>query len=77
MPYSENPADTHDLSDIAKLCERVIIIDLRKIMFDGKLSDLMGKLGGRRLPKFELTEETPKYRIRDLSVEDQPIEDTV
>ena len=105
---------THDISDVARLCERVIIIDLGKILFDGKLADLLEKFGGRRLLKVEFAEEYPQptledasiifreglnvhysfkrqevsashlirrlsenYRIRDLSVEDQPIEDTI
>lgn len=105
---------THDLSDIARLCERVIIIDLGKILFDGKLADLLDKYGGRRLLNVEFAEAyheplladaqiitqdganvhysflrqrvsasslirrlSEKYRILDLSVEDQPIEDTI
>ncbi len=105
---------THDISDIARLCERVIIIDLGKILFDGKLSDLLNTYGGRRLLKVEFAEAynsptledadiifreglnvhysfqrqqvsasnlihrlSEKFRIRDLAVDDQPIEDTI
>jgi len=105
---------THDISDIARLCERVIIIDLGKILFDGKLENLLERFGGRRLLNVEFAEAYPepiledaeiiyreglnvhysfqrqqasasslirrlseKYRIRDLAVEDQPIEDTI
>jgi ABC-2 type transport system ATP-binding protein len=105
---------THDISDVARLCERVIIIDLGKILFDGKLADLLERYGGRRLLNVEFAEAYPepvlenaeiffqegthvhysfqrqqvsastlirrlstKYRIRDLAVEDQPIEDTI
>jgi ABC-2 type transport system ATP-binding protein len=105
---------THDLVDVARLCERVIIIDLGKILFDGKLADLLETFGGRRLLKIEFAETYPNpslegadivyqngvnvhysfqrpsvsasklirrlseaYRIRDLSVENQPIEDTI
>lgn len=105
---------THDISDVARLCERVIIIDLGKILFDGKLTDLLDKYGGRRLLNVEFAEAyhephledaritcqdgvnvhysflrhevsasslirrlSEKYRILDLSVEDQPIEDTI
>jgi len=105
---------THDISDVARLCERVIIIDLGKILFDGRLADLLERYGGRRLLKVEFAEAytepilnnakiiyrdglnvhysfrrqkvsasalirhlSERYRIRDLSVEDQPIEDTI
>jgi ABC-2 type transport system ATP-binding protein len=105
---------THDISDVARLCERVIIIDLGQILFDGKLADLLDKYGGRRLLNVEFAETyreplladaqittqdganvhysflrqqvsasslirrlSEKYRILDLSVEDQPIEDTI
>ena len=105
---------THDLSDVARLCERVIIIDRGKLLFDGKLTRLLEAFGGRRLLHVEFAEDYPsptldnadiiyregvnvhysfrrqdisasslirrlseQYRIRDLSVEDQPIEDTI
>lgn len=105
---------THDLSDVARLCERVIIIDHGKILFDDQLSRLLGTFGGRRLLQVEFAEDYPnpmlkdaaiiyrnglnvhysfqrqqisasrlirrlseQYRIRDLSVQDQPIEDTI
>lgn len=105
---------THDVSDIVKLCERVMIIDLGKILFDGDLTDLLTTFGGRRRLSVEFAEFYPqpklnkadiiqrtgnnvvysftrqqvsaselinhlsqKYRIRDLEVSDQPIEDTI
>jgi len=105
---------THDISDIARLCERVMIIDHGRILFNGKLADLLETFGGRRLLNVEFAEEYPSptldgadiiyrngvnihysfqrrsvsasalirrlsenYRIKDLSVEDQPIEDTI
>jgi ABC-2 type transport system ATP-binding protein len=39
---------THDLSDVEKLCERVLIIDKGKLLFDGKLDDLRQRFGGQR-----------------------------
>ncbi len=105
---------THDISDIAKLCERVLIIDHGKILFDGKLAALLAEFGGHRLLSVEFAEtylnpeledaqiiqsdgqrvvysfERKKvsasklinrlstvYRISDLEVQDQPIEDTI
>lgn len=105
---------THDISDVAKLCERVMIIDHGKILFDGNLSSLLDEFGGYRLLAVDFAEFYPnphlddasiiqqvgnkvvysferntisasklinqlseKYRIRDLEVRDQPIEDTI
>ena len=105
---------THDIYDGARLGETAMIIDLGKILFDGKLADLIERYGGRRKLNVEFAEIYPKpilenaaivhrdglkvhysfqrqkvsasalirrlsenYRIRDLSVEDQPIEDTI
>lgn len=105
---------THDISDVAKLCERVLIIDHGKILFDGQLNNLLNEFSGHRLLSVDFMEIYPephlddadiilqdgnkvlysfkrntisasklinqlseKYRIRDLEVRDQPIEDTI
>jgi ABC-2 type transport system ATP-binding protein len=105
---------THDIIDIAKLCERVMIIDLGKILYDGPLETLLTTFGGRRILSVEFAEFYPEpsleeaeilqrdgstvvysferkkvsasklihqlseqYRISDLEVRDQPIEDTI
>ena len=105
---------THDISDIARLCERVMIIDHGKILFDGMLEGLLSEFGGRRHLGVEFAEDYPnpvlegavlthqngnkvvysferkaisasqlinrlstQYRIKDLEVRDQPIEDTI
>jgi ABC-2 type transport system ATP-binding protein len=39
---------THDLSDIEKLCPRVVIIDKGRIIHDGALSEIKRKYGRRR-----------------------------
>lgn len=39
---------THDLSDVEKLCERVMIIDQGRLLFDGKLDTLRERFGGKR-----------------------------
>jgi ABC-2 type transport system ATP-binding protein len=39
---------THDLSDVEKLCERVMIIDHGKLLFDGELATLRDRFGGER-----------------------------
>lgn len=39
---------THDLSDVEKLCERVMIIDRGRLLFDGELDTLRDRFGGKR-----------------------------
>ncbi len=39
---------THDLKDIEKLCERVMIIDHGKLLYDGALEQLKERFGGKR-----------------------------
>jgi ABC-2 type transport system ATP-binding protein len=39
---------THDLSDVEKLCKRVMIIDHGKLLYDGKLDLLRERFGGKR-----------------------------
>lgn len=105
---------THDSSDVAKLCKRVMIIDHGKILFDGAFDQLLKTFSDTRLLQVEFTEKYPnptikdasivhkegstvtysfkresisashliqqlskQYRIRDLEVRDEPIEDTI
>jgi ABC-2 type transport system ATP-binding protein len=39
---------THDLADIERLCERVMIIDQGKLAYDGSLDELVTRFGGQR-----------------------------
>jgi len=39
---------THDLSDVEKLCERVMIIDQGRLLFDGELDALRERFSGKR-----------------------------
>lgn len=105
---------THDSSDVARLCRRVMIIDHGKILYDGGFEELIRSFGGFRILIVQFAEFYPdpvledaaiierdglnvtytfrreevsasklihqlseKYRIRDLEVRDQPIEDTI
>lgn len=45
---------THDLGDIEELCERVLIIDKGRLLFDGPLDELRAQLGGRVVLNFTL-----------------------
>lgn len=39
---------THDLGDVEKLCDRILIIDRGRLLFDGQLTHLNQRFGGRR-----------------------------
>lgn len=39
---------THDLADVQRLCERVLIIDNGRLLFDGRLAHLQARFGGKR-----------------------------
>ncbi|NUT32188.1 MAG: ABC transporter ATP-binding protein [Hamadaea sp.] len=39
---------THDLADIERLCRRIVVIDLGRVVHDGSLTDLHARYGSRR-----------------------------
>jgi ABC-2 type transport system ATP-binding protein len=47
---------THDLADVEKLCDRVMIIDHGRLLFDGKLATLLERFGGTRQLVVDLAE---------------------
>lgn len=47
---------THDLSDVEKLCSRVMIIDHGHLLYDGKLETLQDRFGGKRELVVDLAE---------------------
>ncbi len=55
---------THDLSDVEKLCERVMMIDHGQLLFDGRLDELLRRFGGERELVVDFAEDYP-----DVSVE--------
>lgn len=70
---------THDLEDIELLCERIVMIDKGKKVFDGDLSELRRRYGQMRELHFELknSEDIGKLNYRDefsLSEDDLGIE---
>ncbi len=40
---------THDIGDIEDLCERIVVLDEGKKIYDGKLDTLVGRFSSRRL----------------------------
>jgi ABC-2 type transport system ATP-binding protein len=59
---------THDLSDVEKLCERVMMIDHGHLLFDGQLEALRQRFGGERELVVDFAEDYP-----DVSVEEARI----
>ena len=54
---------THDLSDIEELCKRIIIIDRGKILFDGQLAEMKGRLAEYNQVKFSLKDRSQVARL--------------
>jgi ABC-2 type transport system ATP-binding protein len=50
---------THDLGDIEDLCDRMIMIDNGKILFDGPIAKIRDWYGGERVAVFMLSEDSP------------------
>jgi len=47
---------THDLADVERLCQRVMIIDHGQLLFDGALENLQERFGGKRELVVDLAE---------------------
>lgn len=55
---------THDLTDVEKMCERVLIIDHGRLLFDGELGKLRERFGGKRQLLVDFAEQ-----YEDISIE--------
>ena len=55
---------THDLADIELLCERIVMIDKGKKVFDGSISELKHNFGDIRTLGFELL-NAPDFKLLD------------
>jgi viologen exporter family transport system ATP-binding protein len=58
---------THDLSDIEELCKRILIIDKGKILFDGNLTEMKGRLGKYNQIKFFLKDRAQVARLAEIA----------
>ncbi len=54
---------THDMSDVEKLCKRVIVIDHGQVMFDGELDQLKHKYGEERIVNIEFSKPISEVEI--------------
>ena len=53
---------THDMGDIERLCDRVLVVDHGRLAFDGTLTGLAGTVGARRVLEVDLAAPTPPLR---------------
>ncbi len=59
---------THDLSDVEKLCERVVMIDHGRLLFDGQLEELRQRFGGERELVVDFAEDYPDVSLEAARV---------
>ncbi len=50
---------THDMGDIERLCDRVLVVDHGKLAYDGTLPGLAATVGAQRVLVVDLTQPTP------------------
>lgn len=62
---------THDLSDVEKLCERILIIDHGKLLYDGPLDNLRDRYGGNRKLIVDFAQEYEKVDVDGAKVVDR------
>jgi len=58
---------THDLSDIEALCERVVMLDEGKVIYDGALSELKAKWGDTKELQFQFLEAVDIPAIKKVT----------
>lgn len=62
---------THDLSDVEKLCRRVMIIDHGHLLYDGTLAMLQDRFGGKRELVVDLAEHYDDVTVEGAVVTEQ------
>jgi ABC-2 type transport system ATP-binding protein len=56
---------THDMSDIERLCERVLVVDHGRLVYDGTLTDLAMRVALQRVLVVDLWEPTAPLQVAD------------
>ncbi|WP_323055319.1 MULTISPECIES: ABC transporter ATP-binding protein [Streptomyces] len=54
---------THDLTDVEQLCDRVVVIDRGRLVYDGGLAGLRAAGGGERTLVVDLAREAPPVEV--------------
>jgi ABC-2 type transport system ATP-binding protein len=62
---------THDLSDVEKLCERVMIIDHGELLYDGALAHLKDRFGGHRQLVVDFAETQEYMEIEGAKISER------
>jgi ABC-2 type transport system ATP-binding protein len=60
---------THDLKDITETCERLLLLDRGKLLFDGSLKDFERRFASKRRIVAELEKAAPAALLDELSPE--------
>jgi ABC-2 type transport system ATP-binding protein len=60
---------THDLADIERLCERMLIIDHGRVIYDGGIEQLLALHGAERTLVVDLEEPAPPLQLEGARVE--------
>jgi ABC-2 type transport system ATP-binding protein len=55
---------THDMGDVERLCERLLVVDRGRLVYDGDLPGLVDRVGVRRVVSVDL--EGPVPPLRDV-----------
>lgn len=50
---------THDMGDVERLCDRILLVDRGSLVFDGTLAGLSATVGAERVMVVDLAEPTP------------------
>ena len=59
---------THDMTDIEKLCRRMILIDHGQVMYDGELATIKERFGKERILIIDLEEEAGDFSVSGAEV---------
>lgn len=70
---------THDLSDIQELCDRILLIDQGKIIYDGTLEHIKEKYGSKKILSFVMRhkKDAEDFNIDTFTKQDSDITKTV
>ncbi len=70
---------THDLNDIEELCDRILLIDKGKIIYDGNLSLIKEKFGSKKIISFTVksNEEAANIDVTSFKIKDPDLQTVV
>ena len=60
---------THDLGDIERLCNRLLVIDHGSLIWDGGIAQLKERYGGERTLVIDLEEPAPPLQVQGAVVD--------